>query len=170
MVLPEEPPPEERDLEQERIILLAQLDEPNLTERNRQRLRTDLLALEEALYRQYAQDYFRPHPYRYRVRQGGQEVFADEELGLWRFWSREEACMGELSGGVLSLDGASPRLLWAILRIAFELAGATVVRSGSQSFGRKSYLKHAGYTPKTTPVLVNPRRKRKKSIPPGLKS
>ncbi|WP_318778291.1 ABC-F family ATP-binding cassette domain-containing protein [Meiothermus sp.] len=137
-----EPPPEERDLEQERLALLAQLDEPGLTERSRARLRADLLSLEAALYRQYAQQFFQPHPYRYRVQQEGLEVFADQELSCWHFWSREEAGWGELSNGVLSLEGkVGPRLLRAILRVAFELLGATVVRHGPQSFGRKSYLK-----------------------------
>ncbi|GIW38271.1 MAG: ABC transporter ATP-binding protein [Meiothermus sp.] len=137
-----EPPPEERDLEQEHTALLEQLDEPGLTERSRQRLRADLLALEDALYRQYALEFFRPYPYRYRVQREGLEVFADEELGFWRFWSREEACGGEFSGGVLSLEGKpSPRLLRAVLQVAFELLSARVVRYGKQSFGRKGYLK-----------------------------
>lgn len=159
----EEPPPEERDLEQERMTLLAQLDEPGLTERSRQRLRADLLALEEALYRQYALAFFRPHPYRHRLQQEGLEVFADEELGFCRFWSREEVCCGEFSGGVLRLEGrASPRMLRAILRVAFELLDALVVRYGKQSFGRKGYLKQfAGYSPVSSNLLKLARAQRR---------
>lgn len=158
-----EPSPEERDLEQERMTLLAQLDEPCLTERSRQRLRADLLALEEALYRQYALIFFQPYPYRYRLQQEGLEVFADEELGCWRFWSREEACCGAFSGGVLSLEGrASPRMLRAILRVAFELLDALVVRYGKQSFGRKGYLKQfAGYSPVSSNLLKLARAQRR---------
>ena len=164
----EEPPPEERDLEQERMALLEQQDEPGLTDRSRQRLRADLLALEDALYRQYALEFFRPHPYRHRVQQEGVEVFADEELGYWRFWSREEACDGEFSGGVLSLEGElGPRLLRAILRMAFELLDARVVRHGKQSFGRKGYLKHTGYSPPSSeefkPARAKRRRKHRKA-------
>lgn len=137
-----EPPPEEHDLEQERVELLERLAEPNLTQRARLRLRADLVALDDALYRKYALEFFRPYPYRYRVQQEGLEVFADEELGSWRFWSREEGCAGEFSGGVLSLEGkVGPKLLRAILRMAFELLDARVVRHGKQSFGRKGYLK-----------------------------
>lgn len=149
-----EPSSEARDLEQEHTALLEQLDEPDLTERSRQRLRADLLALEDALYRQYALEFFRPYPYHYRVQQEGLEVFADQELGFWRFWSREEACSGELSGGVLNLEGrASPRMIRAILRVAFELLGALVVRYGKQSFGRKGYLEQ--FIPDSVDSLPN---------------
>lgn len=129
------------------MALLERLYEPHLTDRARLRLRADLLALEEALYRQYAHEFFRPHPYRHRVRQEGLEVFADEELGLWQFWSREETCWGQLANGVLVLqDPPSPRLLRAVLRVAFELEGVQVVRVGRQSYGRSSYLEQfAGF-------------------------
>lgn len=138
----QEPPAEERDLEAERMALLERLSEIELTDRSRLRLRADLLALEDALGRMYAQDFFRPHPYRYRVCWQGLEVFADVELGCWRFWSRDEELSAELSDGVLSLEGrVSPRFLRAILGIAFELENAAVVRYGQQSFGRKAYLK-----------------------------
>ena len=140
--LEEEPPAETRDLEAERLALLERLYEAHLTDRARLRLRADLLALEEALYRQYAQDFFRPHPYRYRVLQEGLEVFAVEELGFWQFWSRDEVCWGQLAEGVLVLEEEpSPRLLRAVLRVAFELEDAKVVRVGRQSHGRSSYLK-----------------------------
>lgn len=140
--LEEEPSEEAQDLEALRMALLERLYEPHLTDRARLRLRADLLALEEALYRQYAHEFFRPHPYRYRVRQEGLEVFAEEELGLWQFWSREETCWGQLASGVLVLeDPPSPRLLRAVLRVAFELEGVHVVRVGRQSYGRSSYLK-----------------------------
>lgn len=76
-------------------------------------------------------------------------MFAEEELGLWQFWSREETCWGQLASGVLVLqDLPSPRLLRAVLRVAFELEGAQVVRVGRQSYGRSSYLKQfAGAAP-----------------------
>ncbi|WP_337871299.1 ABC-F family ATP-binding cassette domain-containing protein [Meiothermus sp.] len=142
VALEEEPPNEAQDLEALRMALLERLYEPHQTDRARLRLRADLLALEEALYRQYAHEFFRPHPYRYRVRQEGLEVFAEEELGLWQFWSREETCWGQLAGGVLVLeDPPSPRLLRAVLRVAFELEGVQVMRVGRQSYGRSSYLK-----------------------------
>ncbi|GIW30863.1 MAG: ABC transporter ATP-binding protein [Meiothermus sp.] len=149
VALEEEPPDEAQDLEALRMALLERLYEPHQTDRARLRLRADLLALEEALYRQYAHEFFRPHPYRYRVRQEGLEVFAEEELGLWQFWSREETCWGQLAGGVLLLEEEpSPRLLRAVLRVAFELEGAQVVRVGRQSYGRSSYLKQfAGAAP-----------------------
>ena len=149
VALEEEPSEEAQDLEALRMALLERLYEPHQTDRARLRLRADLLALEEALYRQYAHEFFRPHPYRYRVRQEGLEVFAEEELGLWQFWSREETCWGQLAGGVLVLqDLPSPRLLRAVLRVAFELEGAQVVRVGRQSYGRSSYLKQfAGAAP-----------------------
>jgi len=161
--LEEELPVEERDLERERVALMERLYEPGLTDRARLRLRADLLALEEALYRQYAREYFRPHPYRHHVRQEGLEVFADEELGLWQFWSREEFCWGQLSQGVLVLeDPPSPRLLRAVLRIAFELEDIQVVRVGRRSFGRNSYMKQwSGRGPlvaKKTPPAKSRRR------------
>ncbi|WP_299429977.1 ATP-binding cassette domain-containing protein [uncultured Meiothermus sp.] len=138
----EEKPVEERDLEDERMALLERLSETEQTDRGRLRLRADLLALEEALQRKYAQDYFQPYPYLHRVCQQGLEVFADVELDLWRFWHLDEAINGEFSGRVLTLEGrASPRFLRAILRIAFELEDVAVVRYGQQGFGRKTYLK-----------------------------
>lgn len=147
VALEEEPSEEAQDLEALRMALLERLYEPHQTDRARLRLRADLLALEEALYRQYAHEFFRPHPYRYRVWQAGLEVFAEEELGLWQFWSREEICWGQLANGVLLLEEEpSPRLLQAVLRIAFELEGVQVVRLGRQSYGRSSYLKRfAGF-------------------------
>ncbi|GAO75048.1 ABC-F family ATP-binding cassette domain-containing protein [Meiothermus ruber] len=152
VALEEEPSEEAQDLEALRMALLERLYEPHQTDRARLRLRADLLALEEALYRQYAHEFFRPHPYRYRVRQAGLEVFAEEELGLWQFWSREEVCWGQLANGVLLLeDSPSPRLLQVVLRIAFELEGAQVVRVGRQSYGRSSYLKQfTGAAPVST--------------------
>ncbi len=175
MALEEEPLIEERDLEQERQALLERLLEPNLTERARLRLRADLLALEEALYRQYAQAFYRPHPYRHRVRQEGLEVFAEDELGLWQFWSREEVCWGQLSQGVLVLEAPpSPRLLRAVLRIAFELEDVQVVRVGRRSFGRNSYLKQlAGWgspiagKPSPAKSKLRPPRRRRKTASPG---
>jgi ATP-binding cassette subfamily F protein 3 len=167
--LEEEEPEEEQDLEQARMALMERLYEPSLTDRARLRLRADLLALEEALYRQYAQAFFRPHPYRHRVRQEGLEVFADEELGFWRFWNGQEECSGQLTGGVLALeDPPSPRLLRAVLRIAFELEDIQVVRVGRRSFGRSGYVKQlAGWgspipnKPSPANRLRPPRRRRK---------
>ena len=169
MALEEEPPIEEQDLEQARMALMERLYEPGLTERTRARLRADLLALEEILFQQYARDYFRPYPYRHRARQEGLEVFAEEELGLWQFWSREEVCWGQLSQGVLLLeDLPSPRLLRAVLRIAFELEDVQVVRVGRRSFSRSGYLKQ--WAKQGSPVpnkpspankLRPPRRRRK---------
>ncbi|WP_233498319.1 ABC-F family ATP-binding cassette domain-containing protein [Meiothermus sp. QL-1] len=118
-----EPPPPERDLEEERLALLERLDGP-LSARSLARLRADLLALEEALFLHYAQVYYRPHPYRYRVVQEGLEVFAEEELGLWQFWSREGVVFAEARGPALYLEGQpSPRMLRAIWRMALELIG-----------------------------------------------
>ena len=129
--LEEEGSEEEQDLEQAPVALMERLYEPGLSDRARLRLRADLLALEEALYRRYAREYFQPHPYRHRVRQEGLEVFTDQELSLWQFWSREEFCWGQLSQGVLLLeDPPSPRLLRAVLHIAFELEDIQVVRVG----------------------------------------
>ncbi|MGK0617786.1 ABC-F family ATP-binding cassette domain-containing protein [Meiothermus cerbereus] len=172
----EEPPEEEQDLEQARMALIERLYESALTDRARLRLRADLLALEEALYRQYARDYFRPHPYRHRVRQEGLEVFADEELGFWRFWSGQQECSGQLTGGVLVLeDQPSPRLLRAVLRIAFELEDIQVVRVGRRSFGRSGYVKQwAGWgspiPSKPSPAnRPRPPRRRRKTSSPGYK-
>jgi len=168
-VFDEEPPAEERDLEAERMALLERLSETELTDRGRLRLRADLLAHEDALWATYAQDFFRPYAYGYRVCQEGLEVFADFELSYWRFWSRDEELCGELSAGVLSLEGeASPRLVRAILRIAFELEEVAVVRHGPQGFGRKAYLKQlAVYNPPgsdaSKPARAQRRPKRKKS-------
>ncbi len=177
MALEEEPPIEERDLEQERQALLERLFEPHLTDRTRSRLRADLLALEEVLYRQYAQAFFRPYPYRHRVRQEGLEVFAEEELGLWQFWSREEVCWGQLSQGVLVLeDPPSPRLLRAVLRVAFELEDVQVVRVGRRSFGRSGYMQRwAGWgspiasKPSPAKSKLRPPRRRRKTASPGYK-
>jgi len=132
----------QRDLEEERLSLRVQMDGLSLTDRGRNRLRADLLAVEDELHRQYAQQYFMPAPYRYRTTQQGLEVFADSELGFWRFWSRVGWLEGEASNGVLHLEGkADPRMLRAILRMMFELQGIQVVRYGKQTFGRSAYFK-----------------------------
>ncbi len=151
------------------MVILEHLSEPGLTDRSRLRLRADLLALEDALGRQYAQAYFRPYPYRYRVCQEGLEVFADVELDWWQFWSREEALYGTLAAGVLSLEGqASSRLVRAVVRMAFEFENLAVVHHNGQGFGRKAYLKQLAQhslpgQPASRPARARRRSKRKRS-------
>lgn len=156
-------PAEKPDLEEERLALWEQLEGLELTERGRARLRADLLALEEALYRDYAERFYLPLAYRHRVRQEGLEVFADSELSHWRFWSAAGELLGELSGGILHLEGqAEPRMVRAVLRLAFELEGAQVVRYGQRAFGRKAYLRRLEPAPAPNP---KPRRHRRPKRP-----
>lgn len=136
-----EAPLEQRDLEQERLELLERLSEGELSDRGRTRLRADLLALEDELYRQYAHDYYQPAPYRYRLVQQGLEVFADYEMDSWQFWSRRGSLQGDAWGGILRVSGeADARVLAAVLRIGFELLDLSVIRYGKQTFGRNAYM------------------------------
>lgn len=169
--LPPEPQAaaEERDLEAERLALLERLQELELSDRNRARLRADLLAVEDEIYRRYAVEFYLPFPYRYRVRQEGLEVFADRELSAWRFWSAAGELGGESNGGVLHLEGESDsRVLRAALQIAFELEGFQVVRYGKGTFGRNAYLNSIEEQhPVPLPAPEPKRRRRKKAKPPS---
>ncbi len=138
--LPTEPPPQTRDLEAERLALLGALEEPSLSPRARQRLRADLLAVEEALWVAYAQAYYRPQPYRYRAVAAGLEVFADEELGCWRFWSRAGGVEGEFREGTLYLEADPGPLLQVVLQIAFERMEARQVCWSQGRISREEYF------------------------------
>ncbi|MBF6594338.1 MAG: ABC-F family ATP-binding cassette domain-containing protein [Thermaceae bacterium] len=162
---------EERNLEDERLALLERLHEVRLTDRSRARLRADLLAVEDELDRRYAHEFYLPVPYRYRVRQGGLEVFADYELSYWRFWSSAGGLEGEYSNKILHLEGhADSRVLQAALRVAFELEGVQVVRYGKQTFGRDKYLeefKPSAWVDERRPPGKRRRRKPKRPAPPA---
>ena len=164
-----EAPAEERDLEDERLELLERLNELGATDRSRARVRADLLAIEDRLDLRYAQEFYLPVPYRYRVRQEGLEVFADYELSYWRFWSSAGELGGELGNGVLHLDGEfDPRILRAALRIAFELEAIQVVRYGKQTFGRNKYLEPFKLAPgEEAGGIRKRRRRRRKPKPPS---
>lgn len=160
-----EKPVEERDLEEERLTLLARLEDSELSERGLIRLRSDLLAVEEEIHRQYAVHYYRPFGYAYRVRQGGLEVFADHGSGHWQFWAAGGNMLeAEQQGKIFSLEGQAAKVfLKAVLRILFEYADAQVVRLGSQTFGRANYMAQLGLPKKVDELRATPKpRQRKK--------
>ncbi|WP_254431567.1 ATP-binding cassette domain-containing protein, partial [Meiothermus sp. PNK-Is4] len=142
--LPCEPevPSEERDLEAERLALRERLDQPGLSERERFRLRADLLALEEELFQRYAEQFYLPPRYTHRVVHGGVEVYADVELDSYRFWSRQGSLSGERVGATVLLSGqASGATVAGALQILFELEGVRVVLHGEQVYGLSAYEK-----------------------------
>jgi ATPase subunit of ABC transporter with duplicated ATPase domains len=132
--------PEERDLEAERLALRERLDQPGLSERERARLRADLLALEDELYQRYAAEFYRPHPYRHAIVERGLPVFADVELDSWYFWSAEGSLSGERLGGAVLLAGEAPRrTLQGALRILFELEDTGLVTYRGKTYERSAY-------------------------------
>jgi ATP-binding cassette subfamily F protein 3 len=136
---PDEPEamPEERDLEEECLALRERLEQPGLSERERARLRADLLALEGELYERYAIEFYRPHPYRHAIVEEGLPVFADVELDCWQFWSAEGWLSGERRGGAVLLSGEAPRrTLQGALRILFELEDVGLVTYRGTSYER----------------------------------
>jgi ATP-binding cassette subfamily F protein 3 len=136
---PDEPEamPEERDLEEECLALRERLEQPGLSERERARLRADLLALEGELYERYAIEFYRPHPYRHAIVEEGLPVFADVELDCWQFWSAEGWLSGERRGGAVLLSGEAPRrTLQGALRILFELEDVGLVSYRGTSYER----------------------------------
>ncbi|WP_018465803.1 ABC-F family ATP-binding cassette domain-containing protein [Calidithermus timidus] len=159
--LPPEPeaPSEERDLEAERLALRERLDQPGLSERERARLRADLLALEEELWQRLAAEFYQPHPYRHAVVEGGLPVFADVEMGLWHFWSSEGSLIGERLGGAVLLAGeASRRMLQGALRILFELEDVGLVAHQGKAYER----------PFTRPPAPTPRGHRRRRQKPRV--
>ncbi|MDX2005736.1 MAG: ATP-binding cassette domain-containing protein [Meiothermus sp.] len=168
-----ERPPEQRDLEDERIALLQRLEDSELSERGQIRLRADLLATEEALYRQYAAQFYRPFSYRFKVRQAGLEVFADHEADLWQFWTPGGQFLeAEQQGRVFGLSGRpGKRFLRAMLRILFEFADAQVVRLGEQTFGRAGYLQQLGLPKEPVgEAKASPKSRRKRGKRAGVGS
>ncbi|WP_027893282.1 ABC-F family ATP-binding cassette domain-containing protein [Calidithermus chliarophilus] len=162
--LPYEPeaPAQDRDLEAERLALRERLDHPGLSERERARLRADLQALEDELHQRYAAEFYQPHPYRHAVMQGGVPVFADVELDLWHFWSREGSLTGERAGGAVLLAGEAPRrTLQGALRILFELEDAGLVTHQGKTYERSAYER-----PFTRPSAPTPRRHRQRRRKP----
>ena len=150
--------PEERDLEEERLALRERLDDPRQSQRERARVRADLLSIEQELFPQYAQAFYLPPRYTHRVVWRGLEVYADVELGFYRFWSREGSLVGERAGGAVLLSGQAPRAtLQGALQILFELEDVGLVVHGDQVYGFSAYEK-----PFIRP-LETPRRRKKKS-------
>ncbi|WP_027881666.1 hypothetical protein [Meiothermus rufus] len=82
----------------------------------------------------------RPQPYRYRAGVAGLEVFADEELGCWRFWSRVSELEGAFREGILYLEANPGPLLQAVLQIAFERLEARQVCWGQGRVSREDYF------------------------------
>lgn len=162
--LPYEPEalPAERDLEVERLALRERLDHPGLSERERARLRADLLALEDELWQRYAAEFYQPHPYRHAVVEKGLPVFADVEMGLWHFWSSEGSLTGERAGGAVLLVGEAPRrTLQGALRILFELEDIGLVTHQGKTYERSAYER-----PFTRPSAPTPRRHRQRRRKP----
>ncbi|HEU4740893.1 MAG TPA: ATP-binding cassette domain-containing protein [Meiothermus sp.] len=158
--MPKEPQvlPQERDLEEERLALRERLDDPRLTERERSRVRADLLALEDELFPQYAEQFYLPPRYTHRVFRQGLEVYADVELGLYRFWSREGALSGERAGGAVLLSGQAPEAtVKGALQILFELEDVGLVTYENQVYEFSAYEK-----PFLRPLEAPKRRRRKK--------
>jgi ATP-binding cassette subfamily F protein 3 len=150
----EEKPAEERDLEAERLLLLDRLNTPGSTEREYGRIRSDLLSVEDLLYRRYADEFYRPFAYRYRIKHQGLEIYADEEAGFWRLWTGQPTSIrlagkgsavsltAEQHGKSFALEGRpTKQVLRGVLRILFELADAQVVRLGKSVYGRSQFLK-----------------------------
>jgi len=118
------PEPLAEDPEAAYQALLERLEEPLLTRREEARLRAELRALEARLYPLWAKAHYLPPRHRWRSVEAGVEVFADEELTLWRFWTLEDHVVAELREGVLELEGPVPLLLlMAIQRMAREILG-----------------------------------------------
>lgn len=162
--LPKEPEvlPQEPDLEEERLALRERLDDPRLSERERARVRADLLALEGELFQQYAAAFYLPPRYTHRVFRQGLEVYADVELGFYRFWSREGSLSGERAGGAVLLSGQAPEAtLRGAVQILFELEDVGLVTYGDQVYEFSAYEKPF-IRPLKTP---KPKRRRKKKSP-----
>lgn len=144
-------PPQERDLEEERLVLFERLEDPRLTERERARVRAELVALEEELFQKYAREFYLPPRYTHRVVCRGVEVYADVELDFYRFWSREGSLSGERVGGAVRLWGqASEATLAGALQILFELEDVGLVVYEGRVFAFSAYDKRFVRTlPKT---------------------
>lgn len=127
------------DPEELRMELRKRLENPQLTDRERNRVRASLFSLEEALGIWYAQEHFCPAPYRHRSTTNGVEVFADHEGELWQFWSRGTVVYGELQENLLRLEHKPPKaLLKGVLHIAFELLDCKQVHCGNSEWHRRS--------------------------------
>ncbi len=86
------------DPENRRMELLCFLDGPGLSNRERARLRAEILAFEEELYQRYAEEFYLPPRYTHHVREHGADVYCERELSFYRFWSGTESIEFERTG------------------------------------------------------------------------